>query len=476
MDLSDLLNRPQDVVAWRIDERELVTLVPELSKRILQLEALRVRLAQEAAFRGVVTLTGASSAVGWLAESSKLTPGHAKRVMSLGADLDHFPDVKASFENGDIDTEQARSIIGLLHKIPDYTSDIKNSANGGTFDDPAAECSDQCTKYLLTNGTRENAEDTRRRVAGLASMLQPDDTNPPDDENERLNEFFASRTAGGRLRVKGHFDKATGEQLMTALSALSKPQPGRNTTSGDREPDSRSAPQRRADAFADIVRHYLDSGATPGEGGERPHMTVFVGLGDLANATRGADAEPDKMPPGGARLDTDNPHQGQQRRVQQHDHSGQPGSSFIRRGPAWMPWLGPIGLRLAVTLSCDASITPIVMDDDGNPLDVGRTTRTIPRRLRRALDARDCGCAFPGCGRPAAWTDGHHVHHWSDGGETKLSNLVLLCRFHHTLIHKGDWQVHIGNDQHPWFTPPNWIDNKRKPIPAHNRSQLVLAC
>jgi hypothetical protein len=79
--------------------------------------------------------------------------------------------------------EQARSIIGLLLKVPDYTSDIKNSANDGDFDDPAAECAGQCTKYLVTNGARENAEDTRRRVAG---------------------EFFASRTAGGRLRVKGH--------------------------------------------------------------------------------------------------------------------------------------------------------------------------------------------------------------------------------------------------------------------------------
>jgi hypothetical protein len=450
MHLAELLDRPQDVVAWQIDERELVTLMPELSTRIRQLEALRVRLAQEAAFRGAVSLTGASSAVSWLAESSKLTPGHAKRVMSLGADLDRFPGVKASFQAGDIDIEQARSIIGLLLKVPDYTADIKNSANGGEFDDPAAECAGQCTKYLLANGPRENAEDTRRRVAGLASMLQPDDTTPPDDENEKLNEFFASRTAGGRLRVKGHFDKATGEQLMTALSALSKPQPGRNTTNGEREADPRSAPQRRADALADIVRHYLDTGAAPGEGGERPHMTVFVGLGDLANTTRSADEEP---------------------RDSRHCDS-----SFIRRGPAWMPWLGPIGLRLAVTLSCDASSTPIVMDDDGNPLDVGHTTRTIPRRLRRALDARDCGCAFPGCGRPAAWTDGHHIRHWSNGGETKLSNLVLLCRFHHTLIHKNDWQVYIGEDRHPWFIPPAWIDHQRKPVPTHNRSQLPLAC
>ena len=69
MHLAELLDRPQDVVAWQIDERELAALVPELSMRIRQLEALRVRLAQEAAFRGAVTLTGASSAVSWLAES-----------------------------------------------------------------------------------------------------------------------------------------------------------------------------------------------------------------------------------------------------------------------------------------------------------------------------------------------------------------------------------------------------------------------
>ncbi|MFD4469978.1 HNH endonuclease signature motif containing protein, partial [Rhodococcus sp. NPDC058505] len=98
-----------------------------------------------------------------------------------------------------------------------------------------------------------------------------------------------------------------------------------------------------------------------------------------------------------------------------------------------------------------------------------------PRRLRRALDARDCGCAYPGCGRPTAWTDAHHIHHWANGGETKLSNLVLLCRFHHRYIHKGKWTVYIGDDGHPWFTPPHWIDPDRKPIPAHNRRQLLFS-
>ena len=125
-------------------------------------------------------------------------------------------------------------------------------------------------------------------------------------------------------------------------------------------------------------------------------MTVFVGLGDLANATRDA-AGPRKTP----RLTVTPAHPS--------SAAAPPGCPGSDRSASASP----------SPLSCDASITPIVMDDDGNPLDVGRTTRTIPRRLRRALDARDCGCAFPGCGRPAAWTDGHHIHHWSNGGRNE---------------------------------------------------------
>ncbi|MFI6430468.1 HNH endonuclease signature motif containing protein [Rhodococcus oryzae] len=66
---------------------------------------------------------------------------------------------------------------------------------------------------------------------------------------------------------------------------------------------------------------------------------------------------------------------------------------------------------------------------------------------------------------------------WSNGGPTNLSNLVLLCRFHHTTIHRGDWTVHISKDDgHPWFTPPTWIDPRRQPVPAHNRrNQLLFA-
>ena len=74
---------------------------------------------------------------------------------------------------------------------------------------------------------------------------------------------------------------------------------------------------------------------------------------------------------------------------------------------------------------------------DGLPMDVGRTTRTIPPAIRTALNERDKGCTAPGCDRPPSWTDAHHVLSWLDGGNTALTKLVLICRRHHTMVHQG---------------------------------------
>jgi hypothetical protein len=90
-------------------------------------------------------------------------------------------------------------------------------------------------------------------------------------------------------------------------------------------------------------------------------------------------------------------------------------------------------------LSCDASVVEVTKDTEGNVLDVGRRRRTTPPALRRALEARDRGCRFPGCGR--RFTDGHHIVHWADGGATTLKNTLLLCRYHHRYVHEGGWTV-----------------------------------
>jgi hypothetical protein len=78
-------------------------------------------------------------------------------------------------------------------------------------------------------------------------------------------------------------------------------------------------------------------------------------------------------------------------------------------------------------------------DKSGHVVEIGARTRTIPPALRRALHHRDLGCRFPGCGVRVA--EGHHLHHWAQGGPTTLSNLALLCRRHHRAVHEEGYQA-----------------------------------
>ena len=106
------------------------------------------------------------------------------------------------------------------------------------------------------------------------------------------------------------------------------------------------------------------------------------------------------------------------------------------------------GIRVSAETSrrmaCDAAVVAMVHAKDGSMLSVGRRTRTIPPHIRRALEERDRGCRFPGCG--CRFTEAHHVKHWADGGETSLGNTVLLCRRHHRAVHEGRVKVSVATD------------------------------
>ena len=103
------------------------------------------------------------------------------------------------------------------------------------------------------------------------------------------------------------------------------------------------------------------------------------------------------------------------------------GRCELEEGPA-------LAAETARRLACDADLITVI-ERQGRPRSVGRKTRTIPPALRRALRSRDGGCRFPGCDR-RRFTDAHHLEHWAEGGESKLANLVLLCRHHHRLLHE----------------------------------------
>jgi hypothetical protein len=96
-------------------------------------------------------------------------------------------------------------------------------------------------------------------------------------------------------------------------------------------------------------------------------------------------------------------------------------------------------------LCCDGSVVPVVENENGEPLNIGRRQRTISTGLRRALLARDRCCTFPGCTHDR-WIDAHHIQHWADGGETKLDNLLLLCTHHHRLVHEGGFTIQRRRD------------------------------
>jgi hypothetical protein len=116
---------------------------------------------------------------------------------------------------------------------------------------------------------------------------------------------------------------------------------------------------------------------------------------------------------------------------------------------------GPsLAAETARRLACDASIVSVVENAQGEPLNVGRKTRSVPPALRRALNARDHGCRFPGCSN-TRYVDAHHIQHWANGGETKLSNLALLCRFHHRQVHEGRVAIQVLDDGALRFLKPD---------------------
>ena len=167
--------------------------------------------------------------------------------------------------------------------------------------------------------------------------------------------------------------------------------------------------QRRADALACIAESFLAHDVLESPGADRQQIVVHVAAETL--------------------------------------RSGSAGCCGIEHGPS-------IPAETARRFACDASVVALVEDEDGEPLNVGRKTRIVSAPLRRLLTARDKGCCFPGCAN-ARYIDMHHIKHWANGGETKPSNLVSLCRFHHRAVHEEGFEVRVLDDGALRFVRPN---------------------
>ncbi|MFB2572787.1 HNH endonuclease signature motif containing protein [Micrococcus sp. IITD107] len=111
---------------------------------------------------------------------------------------------------------------------------------------------------------------------------------------------------------------------------------------------------------------------------------------------------------------------------------------------------GPIDPRVIRAWACDAKILPVVLGAQGQIVDAGPARRLFPAPLRRAIIARDRGCAAPGCGQPATYCQVHHVQHYEHGGPTTVENGVLLCEHHHQAVHHDEYRIHMRHGI-PWF-------------------------
>jgi hypothetical protein len=102
-------------------------------------------------------------------------------------------------------------------------------------------------------------------------------------------------------------------------------------------------------------------------------------------------------------------------------------------------------------LACDARIQVVAEDDAGDAIAMGRMKREPSASMMRQLRHRDRGCRFPGCGS-TAFANAHHIEWWSRGGTTDLNNLLLICGFHHRLIHEHGWTIErAGDGRVRWF-------------------------
>ena len=128
------------------------------------------------------------------------------------------------------------------------------------------------------------------------------------------------------------------------------------------------------------------------------------------------------------------------------EHDDAPGQSALEDGPY-------VSAETSRRVACDAGTVTMRHRPDGQVLNVGRKTRTVPPALRRALTARDRRCRFLGCS--AKHCDAHHVRHWAQGGATRLDNLLLLCRRHHRAVHEGRFTVTVGDDGEARFSWPD---------------------
>jgi hypothetical protein len=310
-----------------------------------------------------------------------------------------------------LDLGAAREKVRVAHALPALPKIAAAMARGElsyskvrALTRVAEEATEDYFLMMALHGTAQHVETLvrhYRRVKEVQELAR--------EAIQQANRHFNYWTeSDGSLVFKGRLPALVGEALINAIDAAMEALPP-----SDIDPEWSDAPgnlpTRRADALGLLAENFLRKGPKNINTADRYQVVVHVDAETLRESAAGR--------------------------------------CEIEHGPA-------VAAETARRLACDASLVTVTENAQGEPLDVGRKTRSIPPAIRRALNSRDKGCRFPGCTHQR-YVDAHHIEHWVHGGETKLGNLVTLCRFHHRYVHEENISIQTQPDGNWRFQRPD---------------------
>ena len=423
-----------------LDAVSLMGQIADLAAFISQAQGQLARLTATLDASGGATEEGHKSASAFLRTRCGLAPGRAAAVVAAARGLAGLEATQKALQAGEVSFDQAQIIVQATSGLSEVTAG-------------------HAERVLLDHAPGLDTARFRQFAEEVAYRADPDAA----DERERRRWDRRHLSFGLTLDSTGMLSGVCGdavsyEIVRTAAEAFSPP---------GGQGDARTAAQRRMDGLVAACRAALDGGTAPGRHGAAPHITILVKDETLAQATTQT-ASTSPAPGTG-------PAPGQGRPGRTAAPGGLITGTAARLSTGAPPGRTGHGsmltARQVLALCCGAQISAIRWDD-GLPLDVGRTARTEPPGLRRALEARDRGCRWPSCGALAAWATAHHLTSWSRGGSTSLNGLALFCHLHHHhFIHLLGWTISGDPNGTLHFTHPGGWITLHSPLPDGEQAE-----
>ncbi|CAN5663337.1 hypothetical protein BH23GEM11_BH23GEM11_03020 [soil metagenome] len=427
----------------------------ELEDRILKITThielaghRRLQLLAEFDARRGWVLGGHASCAHWLAARAGLDLGTAREKVRVARALEDLPETSAWMALGRISFCQARALTRVA-----------------TAGDEAE---------LLQAAEGMTTAQVERMVRGWR-MKSAADAVEREEERQRARSFSIVPDLDGMYVVRGRLTPEQGAMLMRAIEAAGdvlfreethgQPYEARVALPEGARPGAGVGPgtqaasaRRRADAVALLAECALGAGFGPrriGDGGldAEPDAENDAIL-DANTAPETAPASATLAPADAGSFPISGSRAGLYQ-VMLHVEL----DALREDDPTCGSGCSHLGDEVRVShetsrrLSCDAAVVPLFLDAEGRVADAGHARHVGTPSLRRALEARDRGCRFPGCG--LRFTEAHHIRHWADGGETSLENCVLLCRHHHGRLHEGGWTMDALPGGRLRFTDPS---------------------